>query len=77
MKRVTAYEALDGTCHRSKAGAAKASILHLSVTKNDDARGQSLGSDAIAFIIQHHNQIASILIDIDAEDEAPDCDCLR
>ncbi|MBY6055365.1 hypothetical protein [Leisingera daeponensis] len=75
MKQVTAYQALGGTLHSDKAGAAMASILHLGKTENNDLRGQSISEAEVAFIIQHRKKIAQILTDIDAPDAQPDCGC--
>ena len=47
-------------------GAAGASIFHIGKTENNDQRGQSIGASEVAFIIQHREKIAKILIEIDA-----------
>lgn len=70
MKRVEAYEALDGSLHANKAKAAHASILHLGKTENNDKRGQSIGESEVAFLIQHRHKIARILNNIDAPEAA-------
>lgn len=66
MKRVHAYEALDGTLHKTKAGSAKASILHLGKTLNGDMRGQSIGEAEVAFLVENRSKILPILQGIDA-----------
>lgn len=72
MKITTAYEALDGSLHKDKEGAAFASIAHIAETENKDSRGVSMGNNSIAFMIEHRNQIGNILRDIDAPDAIPD-----
>ena len=66
MKPVTAYKALDGSLHESKAGAAGASVLHLGRTLNGDQRGQSIDACAVAFLIDNRKKILPILNEIDA-----------
>lgn len=75
MKNVRAYEALDGSLHKSKAGAAEASILHLGKTLNKDQRGQSIGPCEVAFIIEHRKKIAPLLQEIDLPEIEPDYGC--
>ena len=75
MKQVTAYQALGGTLHTDKAGAAMASILHLGKAENNDRLGQSIGEAEVAFIIQHRKKITQILTDIDAPEALPGCGC--
>lgn len=72
MRNVRAYEALDGSLHKSKAEAAKASILHLGRSLNGDQRGQSIGPPEVAFLVQHRAKILPILADIDAPEVEPD-----
>lgn len=71
MKRVTAYEALDGSLHHKKIDAAAASILHLGLSTDNDVRGQSIGPAEVAFVIKNRQKIENILVEIDMED-APD-----
>jgi hypothetical protein len=68
MKKVQAYEALDGSIHKKKADAAFASIIHIGATKNKDSRGNSIDGPAVAFIIENRAQIAAILQHIDADE---------
>lgn len=70
MKRITAFEALDGSLHKTKAAAAGASVLHLGVTLNNDQRGASIGDGAVAFLIDNRKKILPILNEIDK----PECD---
>ena len=71
MKRVTAYEALDGSLHHKKTQAAAASILHLGSSTNNDSRGQSIGAAEVAFLIKNREKIAKILVEIDMKDASP------
>ncbi len=66
MKRIKAYEATDGSIHKSHADAAGATLAHLARTENGDQRGTSLDGPSIAFIIKHRSKVASILMQIDA-----------
>ena len=75
MKNVRAYEALDGSLHKSKAEAAMASILHLGRALNGDQRGQSIGESEVGFLVRHRAKILPILADIDAPETALDCSC--
>ena len=75
MKNVRAYEALDGSLHKSKAEAVKASILHLGRSLNGDQRSQSIGASEVAFIIQHRKKIAPLLQEIDLPEIEDDCGC--
>lgn len=77
MKRVTAYEALGGTLHSDKAGAAMASILHLIEGANGEKRGKGIGPSEVAFLIKHRDKIVKILSEIDAAEEAPERRCRR
>jgi hypothetical protein len=71
--KVTAYAALDGSLHKSKAEAAAASILYLGRTQNNDFRGQLIGPAEVAFIITNHKKITAILNEIDQPDVEPNC----
>lgn len=65
MKSVSAYEANDGSLHKTREMAAQASLLHLGKKKNNDQRGTSLDGPAVAFIIDNHHAVSSILNWID------------
>lgn len=70
MKKVTAYKALDGSLHESKSSAARASILHLGKTLNNDNRGASIDVTSVAFLIDNRTKILPILNEIDQPEVA-------
>lgn len=65
MKRVSAFEAKDGSLHKTKEMAAQASLLDLGIKKNNDKRGTSLDGPATAFIIDNYKAVRDILNWID------------
>ncbi|MGV0879498.1 hypothetical protein V6767_20395 [Martelella sp. FLE1502] len=71
MKEITAYEATDGTIHKTRESAAMSDLIHLDHTQNE-------GPDCIIheieaeFIVQNRKKIIDILNDIDFVPEAPD-----
>lgn len=68
MKTIHAYEALDGSVHKTKCECAAASIAYIARMENRDKRGTSLGGDAIAFLIDNRKKIGGILREIDTAD---------
>ncbi len=71
MKRVTAYKALDGSLHETKAASAGASIIHLGKALNNDQRGASIDAYTVAFLIDNRRKILPLLNEIDAPEADP------
>ena len=72
MKEITAYEATDGTIHRTRESAAIASIVHLDRTDTHDGRlDYLLGEVEAGFIVKNRKKIIDILNDIDFVPDKP------
>lgn len=65
MKEITAYEATDGTIHKTRESAARASLLHLGEIDNSDSRGKSIGEAEVAFIVKNRKKVIDILNEIE------------
>lgn len=70
MKKVTAYEALDKSIHKTKEDAARVSIQHLAGQLCKDQRGTCMGPAGVAFLVKYRDKIMPILEGIDM----PECE---
>lgn len=65
MKKVQAYEALGGSLHKTRRGAAVASLVVLGDTKNDGIRIPVIDWRTAEFIVANRIQIIGMLEEID------------
>jgi hypothetical protein len=66
MKRITAYEANDGSLHRTKHECAITDLIHLGKVKSADSRVLLIGINEAALIARFHKEVIAILAEIDA-----------